>query len=114
MTLDAAEVGDSMITTIEISYAIAIAMIVLFGVLTYTKKMSIGVALFSAMTGLGISYYLAPYMQSVITPVGNAVIYGYSWGLTEILAAGHLISIAAMVFVAGYNLVASDGEVIWA
>lgn len=99
---------------IEIIYLTIFALIALISILAYTNKMSIGIAIMSIIFGSIITYIFAPYMQMVITPIGNWLIYDYT--LTFFVVAGilHLISLIFMLFIASYNLSKSEGKITWA
>ncbi len=101
-------------TTIEILYVMTFGLITLFSILAYTKKMSIGIALMSALAGIGIAWSFSPYMAIAITPIINWVIYGYAITWHTIVAVSHLGSLIAMVAIAGYNLYISGGKIVWA
>lgn len=100
--------------TLEILYIITFGLIMLFTILAYTKKMSIGIALISLITGVGIAWLFSPYMTIAITPITNWVVYGYTFTWYTFVALAHLISLFALVIIAGYNLLRSKGEIIWA
>lgn len=102
------------LANIEITTIIAFALLFLFGILGYTKKMSIGIALASAIGGFVIAYIFAPYNQIIITATGNAIWYGYEWSILAILGLAHMVSMFAMVIVAGMNLFKSGGKIVWA
>jgi len=101
-------------TTIELMYVISFALISLFGILAYTEKMSVGIALISIGIGIVIAWYFSPYMSIAITPIANWIMYGYDITWHTIVAVGHIVSLLGMVLVAGYNLFASGGKIIWA
>lgn len=101
-------------TTIEILYVISFGLIALFTILAYTRKMSIGIALISILAGLGIAWLFAPYMEIVISPIGNWIIYGFALDWYVIVAIAHLVSLFTLVIIAGSNLFRSGGKIIWA
>lgn len=99
---------------IELSYMIAITLILLFGILTYTKKMSVGIGLISILGGLGVSYYFAPYTELIIKPLGDSLMYGYALQMYEYVAMFHLFSVMFILVIAMYNLYKSKGKISWA
>ena len=103
-----------MLAQIEIIYLAIFTLISLIAILTYTNKMSIGIALVSIIIGSIICYVFAPYMQLVISPIGYVITYGYD--ITYFIIAGilHLISLIFIVSVALYNLIVSGGKITWA
>ena len=100
--------------TLEILYIITFALVMLFSILAYTKKMSIGIALISLITGIGVAWLFSPYMSIAIAPITNWVVYGYAFTWYTLVAVAHLVSLFAMVIIAGYNLLRSEGKIIWA
>lgn len=98
---------------IEILYAMILSITAFFGILSYTRKISVGIALLSIIFGVGISLLMAPYMQLVIAPIGDYLFYGYTLNTLIIVSIFHLISMIAMIFVAGYNLIRSGGKITW-
>lgn len=101
-------------TQIEILYVVTFTLIMLFSVLAYTKKMSIGIAIISMITGLGIAWLLAPYMQIALSPLVNWIVYGYVFTWHTGVALAHISTLFIMVGIAGYNLLHSGGKIIWA
>lgn len=91
-----------------------IATLIIVGIMTYTKKMSIGIALFGMICGFVLAYIFAPYTEIVMNPIANYLQYNYSLTLIVILGIGHLISSMYLCGVAFYNLIVSDGEISWA
>ena len=100
--------------TIEISIVIAFALLVLFGILGITKKMSMGIAIASAASGFVIAWFASDYNRIIMQPFYNALWYGYDWGWSALLGGIHFATICIMVFIAGRNLYLSDGDIIWA
>lgn len=99
---------------IETSYAILIGVVIILTILTVTRKMSLGIGLIGIGTGFGIAFLLAPYTEIVMSPVGNAIIYGGAWTINVILGVAHLATMIIIVIIAAYNLMASGGKIIWA
>jgi len=104
----------SYTASLELSLVIAFALLFLFGILAYTKKMSIGIAIAAAVAGFGVSWFASDYNRVIMQPFYNAIWFGYDWGFPAILGGLHFASIIFMVIVAGRNLYISEGEVIWA
>lgn len=98
---------------IEILYAMILSITAFFGILAYTRKVSVGIALLSVIFGVGMSLLMAPYMQLVIAPIGDYIFYGYALNTIIIASIFHLLSMIAMIIVAGYNLIASGGKITW-
>lgn len=98
----------------EIIYIIIIAIITLFTILAYTRKMSTGIALASILTGIGITYLFNDYMQMLIHPLSNSIFYGYTWSLFAIMVLINIILLFIAVIVRGYNLYTSGGKIGWA
>jgi len=98
----------------EIIYITIIAIITLFTILAYTRKMSTGIALFSILTGLGVTWLLNSYMQMLIRPLSNSIFYGYSWTLLAIMVLINIFLLSAIIIERGYNLYISEGEIGWA
>lgn len=101
-------------TTIDITTILAFIMLLLFGTLGYTKKMSLGIAIACAIGGFGIAWIFSDYSAIVIHPVGLSLWYGYDWSISAILGMIHIVSTIGMVVVAGYNLISTGGRIIWA
>ena len=99
---------------IEISYMVIYAAIIITLILTVTRKMSMGIGLTGIGTGFAIAYFLGPYMQIVMGPLGQAIFYGGDWSLQAILGAMHLGSMVVILLVAIYNLMSSGGKIVWA
>ena len=99
---------------IELIYLSIFSLIGLIAILTYTKKMSVGIALTSIIFGSTICYVFAPYMQMIIKPIGYVIMYGYSINWFVGVAIFHLISLIIMLGVASYNLIVSGGKIAWA
>lgn len=99
---------------IEILYIIVISLITLFSILAYTKKMSTGIALFSLLTGIGITWLLNNYISMLIHPLSNTIFYGYSWNLFTIMVLAQIVLVFIAVIVRGYNLYISGGKIGWA
>ena len=99
---------------IELAYWILFSIIAIIGILTFTNKMSFGIGIIGLLAGFVISYLLAPYMNIVMQPVGQAIFYGGAFTFPVILAIIHFILMVIAVFVAIYNLMSSEGEIIWA
>jgi hypothetical protein len=99
---------------IEISYMILFASIIIVGILTITRKMSMGIGIAGIGSGLLIAWLLSPYMAIVIEPVGQFLFYGGDLTLSAMLGIGHLASLIVMTGMAGYNLMSSGGKIIWA
>lgn len=98
----------------EIIYIIIIAIITLFTILAYTRKMSTGIALISILTGLGITYLFNDYMQVLIHPLSNTIFYGYSWTLFVLMVLVNIILLFIAIIVRGYNLYTTGGKIGWA
>ena len=103
-----------MITSIELIYAIIFGVISVIGILTITRKMSIGIGLIGIGLGMAIAYILSPYMDVVMNPITQSIFYGAVWDIPAILGVLHIASLVFMVIVAMYNLMASGGKIIWA
>lgn len=99
---------------IELTYLIIFTLITLIIILAYTNKMTVGIAIMSIVFGSLICYIFAPYMQLVISPVGDYIFYGYSLSFFVISAIAHIISLVIMLIVALYNLLISGGKITWA
>lgn len=102
------------LTNIEITTIITVALLILFGILTYTKKMTVGIALISLLGGIVVAWLFASYNQLVISAFSNAIWYNYPWTLFAVLGLLHMLSMFGLVIMAGYNLYISEGKVIWA
>lgn len=101
-------------TTIEITTVIGFSLLVLFGLMGYFKKVSVGIAFFSGIAGFVIGWVFAPYNAIIIGSMGNAIWYGYDWSLMAVLGLFHMLTIFLMVGIAAYNLYRSEGKIIWA
>lgn len=99
---------------LEILYIIVFAIITLFTVLAYTRKMSTGIALFSLLTGIGIVWTFNQFMQMMINPLSNVIFYGYSWTILTFMVLVNIILIIIALIVRGYNLTISGGKIGWA
>lgn len=100
-------------TQLELVYILTFTFIMLFSVLAYTKRMSVGIALLSMITGVGITWLFAPYMNLALAPFINWVMYGYVLNWITVVSIAHLVSLFAMVGIAGHNLIKSGGKIIW-
>jgi len=105
---------ESLGTTIEISTVIGFSLLILFGLMGYLKKISVGIAFFSGIAGFLIGWIFAPYNQTIIVGISNVIWYGYDWSILAILGMLHIITMFAMVIIAGYNLYRSGGKIVWA
>lgn len=101
-------------TQVELLYVLTFGLVMLFSILAVYKKMSVGIALVSLATGIGIAWLFAPYMAIAIAPIVDYVVYGYTFTWQTGVAMAHLGSLFAMVIIAGYNLLRSGGRIIWA
>jgi hypothetical protein len=99
---------------IEISYMILFAVIIIVAILSITRKMSLGIGLAGIGAGLLIAWVMAPYMNIVIGPIGEALFYGGNWTIAAIVGIVHLGTLIAMTGMATYNLMSSGGKIIWA
>lgn len=99
---------------IEIIYVIIFAIITLFTILAYTRKMSTGIALASALTGIGVAWGFSPYMELLIRPLGNVIFYNYAWTLLAFMVLINIILLFLLVSIRGYNLSQSGGKIGWA
>lgn len=104
----------SILGEIEVVYLAIFTLIGLITILTYTNKMSVGIALLSLIFGIIICIIFAPYMQLIITPIGYVIFYGYTPTNFIIAGIAHLISLFFMLGVSIYNLVVSGGKITWA
>lgn len=101
-------------TTIELITLIGFSLLVLFGILGYTKKMKLEIALFSGIAGFVIAWIFAPFNQLIIRSMTNSIWYGYAWDLSGMLGVLTTFTIIIAIIVGGMNLYQSDGELIWA
>lgn len=99
---------------IEIAYWVLFAIISVIAILGITRKLNIGIALAGIVLGLIVAWLLAPYMEIVIYPVGQALFYGGSWSIPALLGLIHLATMIIIVGEAGYNLSISGGKIVWA
>lgn len=99
---------------IEIVYLTIFAIITLFTILAYTRKMSTGIALMSLITGIGVSWLFIDYMNLLIHPLSNAIFYGYGWSLLTIMVLTQIILFCIAIAIRGYNLFTSGGKIGWA
>jgi len=99
--------------TIDLIYMIPIiiSVIAIFGL--YFDKVNWFTGLLGIVAGFGITYYISPYSDLIMTPLSNSLWYGYSWGLFEYLGLIHLITLFVMCFMALYNLYMSNGKKLW-
>lgn len=100
--------------TIEITTIIAFGLLILFAILGYTKKMSVGIAIISGIGGFVIAYIFSPYSVLIIHPLANSIWYGYAWTVSSFIGLFHIASTFLLVVMAGYNLYESKGEIAWA
>lgn len=99
---------------LELAYLILFSCIFIIGILGVTRKMSMGIALSGIGAGLIIAWIMAPYMEVVMTPIGQAIFYNGVWTISAILGLAHLVSLIAICILAGYNLMSSGGKITWA
>lgn len=99
---------------LEILYIIVFAIITLFTVLAYTRKMSTGIALFSLLTGIGIVWTFNAYMQMMITPLSNVIFFSYEWSYLAFMVLVNVILIILALIVRAYNLTITGGKIGWA
>jgi len=99
---------------IEMIYLAIFSLMALITILAYIEKMSIGIAIMSIIFGSIICYIFAPYMQIIVSPIGNWIIYGYGIDYFIIVGIAHIISLVFLVAVALYNLIVSGGKITWA
>lgn len=99
---------------IEIIYVMIFSIIALMTILAYTSKMSVGIALMSIIFGSVICYIFAPYMQLIISPIGNWIFYSYDLNLVVFVSLIHIFSLVFLLLVAMYNLIVSGGKITWA
>lgn len=99
--------------TIDLIYAlpIIISVIAIFGM--YFDKVNWFTGFMGILTGFGITYYISPYTDLIMTSLSNSLWYGYSWGLFEVLGLIHLATIFIMSGIALYNLYMSNGKKLW-
>ena len=99
---------------IELIYLSIFSLITMITILTYTEKMSIGIGLMSIIFGSIICYIFAPYMQMIISPIGNWIIYNYNLSYFVMAGLLHIFSLVFLVGIAIYNLIVSGGKISWA
>lgn len=98
---------------IDLIYMIPIVFSVIAIIGMYAEKINWFVGLIGIIGGFGISYYIAPYTDLIMTPLSNVLWFGYNWSLFTGLAMAHLISIFVMSSIAMYNLYMSNGKKLW-
>ena len=99
---------------IEVVYVTIFAIITLFTILTYTRKMSTGIALMSLVTGVAIAWLFIDYMNMLIQPLNNVIFYGYPWSLFTLMVLTQIILFCIAIAIRGYNLFTSGGKIGWA
>ena len=99
---------------IELLYWIIFSFIFVDIILTYTRKMSLGIGIIGIGAGFIAVYLFAPYMNLVIMNIGQAIFYGGDYTTGVILGIIHLIILAGCVIVRYSNLLSSGGKIGWA
>lgn len=99
--------------TIELTYLIPLMILVIVGLAVWFDQLNLFIGFIGSAIAFVVSYYIAPYTDTIITPVSNSIWYGYSWGMVELLGLLDLILIFAMVIVAVNNLYLSKGKKFW-
>lgn len=98
---------------IEILYFIPLIVLIIVAFAFWIEKIDWVIGIISIALAFIVAWLLQAYTAVVMTPLGNALWYGYSWGIVEILGLVHLILIFLCTFRAVYNLWVSKGKVIW-
>lgn len=107
-------ISDSGFTTsLDLIYIFPIAVLVASAIATWYGRLNIWIALLSSLTSISIVWLISDYTNLVMSPLSNAIWYGYSWGLIEILGLAHLISLFAMTILAIVNLTETKGATLW-
>lgn len=99
---------------IEITYMILFAVALITLILTWTRKMSVGIGLCGIGLAFAIGFIIAPYSSLIMNPVSWAIAYGGSWTLSAILGVSHILSMCFIAGIGVYNLMMSKGKIIWA
>lgn len=99
--------------TAEITYGLVIGFSIFVLLTAYFEKLRISFALLFILLSIGIAWLIAPFTMLIITPLSNAIWYGYSWGLFEMFALYHLITLIIMPIIATYILVKTGGKALW-
>lgn len=99
--------------TIELVYLIPLTIMMICAFAVFFNQLNVFFGFVATGISFVVSYIIAPYTDTVITPVSNSIWYGYSWGLIEILGLIDIILIFAMSIIAVNNLWLSKGKKFW-
>lgn len=97
----------------ELTYGFVIGFSVFVFISAYFQKLRISFALLFILLSIGIAWLIAPFTMLLMTPLSNAIWYGYEWGMYEAFALYHLFTLIAMPIVALFILYKTGGKALW-
>lgn len=104
----------SYLTQIELLYALPIGLIIACAIAIYYNRLNPMIAGIGILGGIVIAWAIAPYTALIMTPIHNAIFYGYSWTLLVYLGLLHIILIFIILGLFLRNLYISKGKRGWA
>lgn len=100
-------------TSIELMIVIPFLALLLFGALAYFEKLNWFVAGLCIAGSVGIAWAFADVIALLFNPLWNSIVYGFSFGIYEIITFWLWASMFIAIIIGCINLIVSKGKVIW-
>lgn len=100
----------------DMAFFLPIFMLIFATLLAYYEKITIPIAVFSIIISTGIALAFSSMHAIILTPMVNALWYGYSWtypNYLPILALAYVVSLFLLSGMAVYNLIRTHGKSLW-